>query len=359
MASTLIRTLLAGGSLLALSAGVAPQAALGAAVPPRQITINITDKGFDKQDYTVGYSGSTADDGAVVIFTNNGTTVHSAESVPGALDMGATFGAATTAAGTTIPCRAPLPCAKLGRTSTGGIEPGGSVTLGFQVIKSGADYTLTSAPDCLFGNNSSTFNCQPVTLHLVPIASRSPISGTMGGSVIRAAGSKDCDPTTQSPDPSICFSDVRDPGTIQGSPTKPLSGSVTVNITDTGFDPTTLYVSDGTTVTWVNKGSLVHSLNEKPFTSGPYNGFDFIGPIGLGPGDTYSYNFHMYNGWRAQKGTSISANVVSFTHADIVPSSAGTTGSGAQNQGCRARQECGQPGLISKVITVPTKDSVS
>src|SRR5438067_11596675 len=100
---------------------------------------------------------------------NNETTIHSAESVPDALDLGATFGSATDATGTSLACYAPLSCAKLGRTSTGGIAPGSSVTLGFQVVQAGADYTLSSAPDCLFGNSVPGFNCAPITLQLVPI----------------------------------------------------------------------------------------------------------------------------------------------------------------------------------------------
>jgi hypothetical protein len=361
LAHRIIRPLLAAGGLLALTAGGLPQAALGATPPPRAITVTITDAGFDKTEYSAGYSGSTADDGAVITFVNKGTTVHSAQTVPGAADLGATFGSATDGNGGLIPCWSPLPCSKLGATNTGGITPGGSVTLGFQVIQAGADYTLTSGPDCMFGNSTPGFNCAPITLHLVPIASRSPISGTMGGSVIRTAGDSSCDPAINVPDPSICFSDIRDPGTILGSPTKPV-GDTTVTITDTMFDPTTLYVKDGSTVTWINKGTLVHSLNQKPFTSAPYNGFDFIGPIGLGPGESFSYNFHTYPGWRQQKGTSISANVISFTHNDIVAKDAANVqallqGCGTLGKGKPSVTECGQPGLISKVITVPTANS--
>ena len=342
-------------SLLAI-----PQVANAAAEkkPAREITITITDAGFDKTEYSAGYSGSTTDDGAVVTFLNKGTLVHSAQAVPGSRDMGATFARATDGQGGELPCWSPLPCAKLRATNTGGITPGGSVTLSFQLIVSGADYTLTSGPDCMFGNTTPGFDCTPITLHLVPISSRSPISGTMGGSVIRTAGDASCDASIPVPDPSICFSDVRDPGTILGSPTKP-EGDTTVTITDTGFDPTTLYVKDGSTVTWINKGTMVHSLSEKPFTSAPYNGFDFIGPIGLGVGESFSYNFHTYPGWRALKGNSISANVISFTHNDIVAKDAAYVQSLLQGCGKKGSLtlECGQPGLISKVITVPTANS--
>lgn len=51
----------------------------------------------------------------------------------------------------------------------------------------------------------------------------------------------------------------RDPGWILGSPTKPTSGSIEVTITEEeGFRPTVLDVVQGTTVTWTNKGKLVH-----------------------------------------------------------------------------------------------------
>jgi len=361
MAHTLLRRVSIAGGLLSMLLVGMPQAALGATPPPRAITVNITDAGFEKPEYSAGFSGSTADDGAVITFANKGTMVHSAQAVPGSNDLGATFANATDGQGGIIPCWSPLPCAKLGATNTGGITPGGSVTFGFQVIQAGADYTLTSGPDCMFGNATPGFNCTPITIHLVPIGARSPISGTMGGSVIRQAGAADCDTSIPVPDPSICFSDVRDPGTILGSPTKPV-GDTTVTITDTGFDPTTTYVKDGSTVTWINKGTLVHSLNQKPFTSGPYNGFDFVGPIGLGPGESFSYNFHTYPGWRQQKGTSISANVVSFTHNDIVSKDMANIqaliqGCGVRGRGLSSVTECGQPGLISKVITVPTANS--
>lgn len=362
MAHKLIRQAIAAGGLLALTIGGVPQAVMGAAPPPRDLTITITDTGFDKSEYSVGYSGATTDDGAVVTFLNKGTTVHTAQTVPGASDLGATFASATTPDGGNIPCWSPLPCSKLRATDTGGIAPnGGTVKLSFQVIQSGATYTLTSGPDCLFGNSTPGFSCAPITLHLVPIAARSPISGTMGGSVIRVAGDKSCDPAIPVPDPSICFSDIRDPGTILGSPTKPV-GDTTVVMTDTGFDPTTLYVKDGSTVTWVNKGNLVHSLSQKPFNSAPYNGFDFIGPVGLGPGETFTYNFHTFPGWKQQKGTSIVANVISFTHNDIVAKGSANVqsllqGCGTTGRGKPSVTECGQPGLISKVITVPTANS--
>jgi hypothetical protein len=373
MAHKLLRRVALSGGLLSMVLVGLPQTAMGAtAIPARNITITITDSGFDKSDYTAGYSGSTPDDGASIIFVNNGTSVHTAQTVPGAKDLGATFGAATTPLGGVRACFVAVGngCGpKLQPTNTGGITPGGgTVTLGFQPIMSGADYTLSSGPDCIYGKNPA-FDCTPVTLHLVPIASRSGISGTMAGSNFRAVGSADClasvPPIVPPTGDPYCYANGRDPGTVLGSPSKPV-GDTTVTITDImGFDPTTLYVKDGSTVTWVNKGARVHSVIEKPFTSGPYNGFDFLGGVGIGPGETYSYNFHTYPGWRAQKGTSISANVASFTSFDIVPKSAGggqtnlIQGCGVPNAKTKVgvKAECGQPAMIGKVITIPTANS--
>jgi len=354
-----------------LAIGV-PQATVGAAAtPPRQVTIIITDSGFEKQDYTAGFSGSTASDQADIIFVNKGTVMHTAQTVPGSPDLGATFGAATDPLGGARACWANgAACGKLMATNTGGIPPnGGTVTLGFMPIMTSYDYTLSSGPDCIYGSNP-TFNCTPVMLHLVSIAARSPISGTMGGTVFRPAGSTDCDTTISAIVPPVgdpfCYSSVRDPGTILGSPTKP-QGDTTVTINDiTGFNPTILYVKDGSNVTWVNKGSRVHGLTEKPTGSAPYNGFDFLGPVGLGPGETYTYNFHTYPGWRKLKGNSISNNVTSMVNLDLIPKAA----AGGNNllQGCKSigvtktkaarfQQECGQPGLLSKVIVIPTASS--
>lgn len=63
----------------------------------------------------------------------------------------------------------------------------------------------------------------------------------------------------------------------------PLSGTVTVAVTDTGFDPATITIEQGTTVTWVNQGdrsvwpaSNVHPVHTR------YPGGDYDAPGSYG-----------------------------------------------------------------------------
>jgi plastocyanin len=344
LASKSIRALLAGCGLLALTAGMAPQAALGAAPPPREITVTITDKGFDKTDYTVGYSPGTnpsGGDNARVTFVNKGTTVHSATAVPGSLDEGAAFGQRVDSLGNVSACFMNLSCANTGRTDTGGIEPGGSVTLGFSPYDPVVTYTLTSSVDCLFGNSTPGFNCSPISIKVVSIAPRSGLSGTFPGSVLRPAGSSDCipdiPPVIPTEGPAYCFSAVRAPGNVSGSPSKPL-GDTTVSITDFGYDPTLVYVKAGSTVTWVNKGARVHSVQKKG-PQAPPDGYHNLTSPGLGPGETYSYFF--------PAGSSV--NYQSNTALDFVPQSMAGF---APPTGCVKGKLCGQPAMVGRVAVV-------
>lgn len=65
-----------------------------------------------------------------------------------------------------------------------------------------------------------------------------------------------------------------------------MADDATVKMTDQGFDPPTLSIQRGGTVTWVNNGSKVHSATSKtaavPFDIG-----------GVGPGQAVSLNFTM------------------------------------------------------------------
>ncbi|MFI5268201.1 MAG: hypothetical protein ACHQ7M_12575, partial [Chloroflexota bacterium] len=231
-----------------------PQVALGATAPPakpaeRQISITITDKGFEQASYTAAFSPGTSSNGAdsaSVTFVNQGTMIHSAKAVPGSLDEGASQGQRTDSLGNVAACQRGAACSKTGITDTGAIEPGGSASLGFAPPDStGVTYTLTSANDCLFGNSTPSFDCTPITLKIVAIGSSS-LGGTFPGSLIRPAGSADCDrnlaPVIPADGgPAFCYADSRDPGKIAGSPAKPL-GDTTVHITDFGMDPTLVYV---------------------------------------------------------------------------------------------------------------------
>jgi plastocyanin len=342
-----IQRLSAIGAGLALLLLGAPQASLAAepAAAPKpkvefKVQINVGDTGFDQQEYTVGDAGGTNVDHAELVFTNTGKEVHAVKSVPGALDEGVSFGFRTDAFGRSLACYAPLPCANTHALDTGGIEPGGTVSLGAHPYDLPVDYVVTSATDCLSGNNPS-FNCAPVTIHVVSKSKRSDVSGTMSGSVIRAAGSSDCTGATITPNigPDYCFSAVRLGTKPAGSAKSPL-GDTTVKITDYGFEPSLVYVKPGSTVTWVNAGERVHSVYKKG-PQAPPDGYHNLSSPGMGPGESWSYTF---------PDSSASVNYQSNVQDDIVRNDlAGGAAGQKPSGGCGSKRYCGQPGMVGRV----------
>lgn len=339
-----------------LAAGLAvPQATLAAdglavtAPKPKvhyTVRITLTNKGFDQQEYTVGDSPGTNVDHGQLIFVNAGTKVHAVKSVPGALDEGASFGYSINGLGTALACFAPLPCAKTGPLDTGGIEPGGMVSLGVHPYDVPVDYKITSATDCLTSINPD-FNCAPVTIHVVSKTKRSAISGTLPGSVLRPAGSADCTGLDVTPDvgPAYCLSAVRTATKPAGSAKAPL-GDTTVKITDFGFEPTLVYVKAGSTVTWVNDGQRVHSILKKG-PQAPPDGYHNLTSPGLGPSESWSYYF--------PAGSSV--NYQSNVQSDIIPNEQAGGAAGLKpSGGCASKKAtgkyCGQPAMVGRVQVV-------
>ncbi|GEM_PF-1164294 len=126
---------------------------------------------------------------------------------------------------------------------TGGLSNGQSATL---TMSNSGSYTYSSATDCLNGNSNPGFAC----------------SHTYTVNVIGAPGQAAPTPVTTS------------------------SGNVTVTIDDSGgFQPASLVIRAGQTVTWINRGSQTHSVVSNP---GIIPSFD---SGGLGPGQTFSQLF--------------------------------------------------------------------
>lgn len=351
MSHPLLRRFGVTGMLASLVLVSAPQAALGAAKVERSITINISDSGFEQHSYTVGFSPGTSSSGgdsATVTFTNNGTMVHSARVIPGTADPGSSFGEHTTASGGVLACPLGRACGKMGATNTGGIEPGGSVSLGFAPFKAGVTYALTSAIDCLFGNANPSFDCGPVELTLVSIPSTSSLSGTFPGSVLRPAGSSDCIsgllPVVPGTGPAFCFSEVRDPGTVKGSSKVPL-GDTTVEITDFDYNPTLVYVKAGSTVTWINKGERVHSVQKKG-PQAPPDGYHNLTSPGLAPGETYSYTFPVGSSTNYQ--SNVSDDMVPQAMSGFAPSPGCLNIMSVSQKG----KNCGQAAFVGRIAIV-------
>ncbi len=75
----------------------------------------------------------------------------------------------------------------------------------------------------------------------------------------------------------------------------PVAG-VTISITDTGFEPSTVTVKAGTPVTFVNNGQALHWPASDPHpTHGGLAGFD--AKKGLATGETYTFTFTKVGTW--------------------------------------------------------------
>ncbi len=237
--------------------------------PSRHITVNITDSGFEKQDYTVSTSlglNSKSDQGTIV-FQNNGTMVHTATMIPGS-------GYLRVYQDNYVSCSART-CSAGGTLDTGGIAPGQAVVVTLQYLGSG---DFTSATDCLNGNSTPGFNCAPVHLTIKATPISNILNSSMEGTVHRM--------------PDGTLDTKRTFNSSQGSASKPLTGNVTINIDDeNGYDPSTVFISAGTDVTWVNKGNNTHSVRcRTPGTCAP----DWVHPLdsgGLVSGDSYTYHY--------------------------------------------------------------------
>ncbi len=70
-------------------------------------------------------------------------------------------------------------------------------------------------------------------------------------------------------------------------PAAPL-GVAKVDVTDAGFTPAVTLLGLGGTVTWANRGTRVHSATTTPGSNQNLSSFD---SGGLGPGQTFSFNF--------------------------------------------------------------------
>src|SRR5438477_73767 len=138
----------------AVLATLLPGAALADGPPPRNLTITITDGGFDQQAYAVGTAPSSGGDTGLVTIVNKGSTTHTATQMPG-VPFKVGLGDINFFAGQTT---------NIKDFDTGGIGPGQSVTVG---VPFPGSYQFTSATDCLNGNHAPRFNCSPVAISVV------------------------------------------------------------------------------------------------------------------------------------------------------------------------------------------------
>lgn len=72
--------------------------------------------------------------------------------------------------------------------------------------------------------------------------------------------------------------------------TNTVSGpQATVQVTAQGFEPATLKIKTGTTVTWNNTDSKLHQIDSNPYPAN--NGLPGLSSMGLESGQSYSYTF--------------------------------------------------------------------
>jgi plastocyanin len=210
-----------------LAPGIGPAPTAGPAPVPASTTvqqsgaINISDSGFSPATIAIT-TGGTPSTGGSITFTNTGTTMHTA--VSGSVQMDNSRDAPE-------------------KFDTGGLLPGDSKTFNF--INPGA-YVFSSAPDCMNGNHNPNFNCSgPYTIRII---AKAPIGATTGAVA------------------------------------PPFSGATVYFREATGFDPGSITVKAGQTVTWLNLTTSAHSVVSdtpaQPFDSG-----------GIGDGQTFSVTF--------------------------------------------------------------------
>lgn len=273
----LAQRLATAGAVFALAAIGLPQVASGAidqkvanSKDPAVLkaTVKISDAGFDPAELTLPQGGDLGY--GQITFTNTGTKTHSATQLKGTPNYGQAV-LQNTPDGSTIS----------NTFDTGGIAPGESVTLGFSYD---GDYSYSSYPDCIASDAApSKFDCGAATVHVVDY------QGKTGALAHSLDGETLTDPTRRIPH--------RDGS---GSVDKPHSGAFTIHISGLGgtnppgYFPSRLYVTPGTTVTWVNDDKDVHQVRQRSRVSNP-NDTTPLASNGLGTGDTYSYTFNYNN----------------------------------------------------------------
>lgn len=323
------RLAIASAALLVVAA-LGPEAALAGKAEPRTATVIITDTGFDKPVYSVGDAGGTGDAAKPQItFINKGTVVHGAKTLPGTLDEGVQFGSFTDAAGNVTACWVDSGCPTGGYAEpldTGGIPPGGQVVIGMDPLDLPTDYTFTSPTDCLFGNSTPAFNCTPSKIHVSDSESGlGPLAHSLKGSWVLPAGDPLCRtdvlPVTPNIGPAFCYAKYGIPGRVLGSSKHPLNGA-TIHITDFGYDPAQVYVTVGSTVTWVNTGERVHSVKEGGGSSQGADDFHLMTSPGLAPGQSWSYTFTSYT---ANATAAPPTSFASTVDLDLLPTRYGVT----------------------------------
>ncbi|HLG74251.1 MAG TPA: hypothetical protein VK009_27840 [Chloroflexota bacterium] len=277
---------------------------VGGLDPARHIVVNISDTGFDKDSYTVltTLGMSSKSDIGTIEFKNTGTKVHTATAIRGT-------GYLRVAEPNYEAC-GKRTCNSDGPLDTGGIAPGQSVVVALQYT---GTVQMTSSTDCppfqvaSTGASSTGFDCSPATLTVKATGLSNILNSSMEGTVHHNADGS--------------LSKVRTFNSVQGSASKPLTGNVTVTIDDEdGYDPTTLYITTGTTVTWVNKQSnkLVHAVRARvPPAPNP----DKVHLLwdSMAPGETYSYYFDCAPDPGCTKDGGYTTKVYSLIATDWIP----------------------------------------
>jgi plastocyanin len=205
------------------TAALAGPAAASADTPAPAVWVEMTDTGFAPAAVTIPVGG-------MVTWKNDGGVTHTASSLGGAP---ATF-------------------------NTAGVGPGETASVTFAVP---GQYFYTSATDCLNNNNIPPFPC--TISYLVTVL-------PAGASVAPTAT-----PAAQ-PTPTLA------PSSAQAGP----QANATMVITDGGISPSSVTVGLNGAVTFVNKGTNVHTAttNADVIT----NGLPPFDTGGLGPGQTSS-----------------------------------------------------------------------
>ena len=265
-------------AILGLTLAAAPAAAADGSATSRQITVTITDAGFDQPTYTVATSRSTPSDVGLITIVNHGTTTHTATRVPGSAPLKVGFGSINFFAGQTT---------NLVDFDSGGLAPGQSLTYGLPYPGS---YQFTSATDCLNGNKSARFNCAPVNLQVADVPPAGSTAGPVAGAAIDQSSLTCVKVLLQPGTPQLCLSQSRQPGQTLGSPAAGVADSTIVVDDEGGFQPSVIYLKAGSTVTWLNKGQQVHDVAQATGAGAP-DGFHPLDSGVLQPGASFSYSY--------------------------------------------------------------------
>jgi len=266
-------TVLAALGVVALGA---PAAAADDATQPAQITVTITDTGFDQPSYTIPTSRTNPSMVGIMTIVNKGSTVHTASRVPGSTPLKVGFGTINFLAGQTT---------NIVDFDTGGIAPNQSKSYGLPFP---GTYQITSATDCLNGNHSARFNCAPVTLQ---VADSGSAAAPQAGAAVDQS-SLTCAKTVVEPNvPELCVTNGRQTGQTLGSPSAGVGDSTIVVDEQGGFHPSVIYLKVGSTITWVNQGQQPHDVAQAQGQPAP-DGFHVLDSGVMKPGASYSYTYN-------------------------------------------------------------------